>query len=140
MRSFAVILIFFLGIGCSSTPKLEELQKLNGYWQISTVTFANGKQKEYNLSATVDYIEISKNKGFKKKVQPKLDGSFNTSNDAESFTVEQREERLFLRYKNNLSEWEEQLVTITEDSYTVINAEQISYTYQRYTPINVTQE
>lgn len=140
MRSFAVIFVLFLGMACTSAPNLEQVQKLNGYWQIATVTFANGQQKEYSLSTTVDYIKISNNKGFKKKVQPKWDGSFNTSNDAEIFTVEQRKENLFLHYKNNLSQWEEQLVNISDSSYTVINEEKISYTYQRYMPITITQE
>ena len=137
MRAITNMLIILSVFGCASPPTLEQVPKLNGYWEIATVTFANGQEKEYGLSTTVDYIEISDGKGFKKKMQPKLDGTFSTSNDAEFFTVSKREESLFLQYKNDLSQWEEQLLKISDDSYTVINEEQISYTYRRYTEINV---
>ena len=137
MRTFVCILIVFSFFGCANPPSIAELPKLNGYWEITKVTFADGQEKDYGLNTTIDYIEITHNKGFRKKMQPKLDGTYSTSNDAEFFTVSQREASLFLEYQNGLSQWEEQLLKISEDSYTVINEEQIRYTYRRYQPINV---
>ncbi len=137
MRTFVSFLIVFSFFGCTDPPSLKELPKLNGYWEIAKVTFTDGQEKEYGLNNTIDYIKITDTNGFRKKMQPKLDGTYSTSNDAEFFTVSQRGESLFLLYKNDLSQWEEQLLKISEDSYTVINEEQISYTYRRYTEINV---
>ncbi len=132
-----VIGIVLLCIGCTDKVSQEDLRHLNGYWEITKVTFPNGSSKEYNLNLSVDYIEYNDLKGFRKKVQPKLDGTYDTSNDSELFTILEKEGVFELYYKNDLSEWKEQIVALSENNFTVVNAENITYTYKRFQPINV---
>lgn len=82
MRNISFFL-FFIFMGC--TPKIveEDLKNLNGYWEIEKVTFPNGETKDYSVSTTIDYIELKDGGGFRKKVQPRFNGTFETSNDAE---------------------------------------------------------
>ncbi len=125
-------------MGCSSKPTVEDLPLLNGYWEIKRVTFPNGQLKEYSISTTVDYFELKGREGYKKKMNPKLNGTYDTSNDAEFFTVKEKEGRFFLHYQNTLSDWKEELLQLEKDAYQIKNQEGISYFYERYQAINIT--
>ena len=136
MKYYSLLLLILL-TGCGETVTKDSLKLLNGYWEITEVTLANKQQKIYKINPTVDYIEVSNLKGFKKKVHPKLDGTFNASDDAEPFTIIEKEGLFIFTYKNDFSEWEEELTSLDKDTFTVVNQEDITYTYKRYEPINI---
>lgn len=138
MDKYLVLLILFLSIGCSEDITGEDLKKLNGYWEIDRVTFPNGKTKEYTVNTSVDYIQLEGFEGFRKKVHPKLNGTFETSNDAEIFLISKEKEGFFINYKTQLSEWSERLITLESDSFSVVNSEKIEYQYKRFEPISIT--
>ena len=51
---------------------------INGYWEIVSVSKNNMNIKKYPFSNSVDYFEITNDlSGFRKKVKPKIDGDFN---------------------------------------------------------------
>ena len=137
MRLVVFAGILFLLIGCSNRVNKEDLRLLNGYWEITQVTFSDGSQKEYGVNTTVDYIELNDEKGFRKKVQPNLNGTFVTSDDAEFFSIIASERGLEFLYKNEMSEWKEQIIQVSKDRFTIENENGVRYTYQRYQPINV---
>ena len=97
----------------------------------------DGQTKEYKVNTTVDYIELNELSGYRKKVYPKFDGTYDTSNDTEQFKIVKQEDHFEIHYKTELSEWEEVLISLDEDSFLVTNAENISYYYKRFEPINV---
>jgi len=129
--------IFLLLVACQNNVSQEELTLLNGYWEIEKVTMANGQTKEYKVNTTVDYIEVKELSGFSKKVYPKFNGTFDTSNDAEYFTIILEQDRFEIHYKSELSEWVEVLKSLDEKSFSVTNTENITYYYKRFEPINV---
>ena len=137
MRQITFAGMVFLLIGCSNSVGKEDLRLLNGYWEITQVAFSDGSKKDYGLNTTVDYIELNDNKGFRKKVQPNLNGTFVTSDDAEFFTIIDTEIGLEFSYKNEMSEWNEQIIQVSKNRFTIENENGIRYTYQRYQPINV---
>lgn len=118
--------------GCTSKVSKEDIANLNGYWEIEKVTFANGDTKDYGVNQTVDYIKLDGFKGFRKKMQPKFDGSFSTSNDAEPFIIQNANGRFEFQYKNEMSEWKEEIKSISKDRFSVINQDALTYTYRRY--------
>ncbi|MBD0778738.1 hypothetical protein HPE56_13125 [Maribacter sp. ANRC-HE7] len=134
-------LLFFgflsLMTACQKNVSQEDLPFLNGYWEIAKVNMPDGQTKEYTINTTVDYIEMKDLSGFRKKVYPKLDGTFDTSNDTEEFTVVNQNNIIELHYKTNLSEWVETLNTLDQDSFSVTNTDKITYTYKRFQPIKV---
>jgi hypothetical protein len=138
MDKYFVLAILLLSMGCSENITIEDLEKLNGYWEIDLVTFPDGKTKEYTVSTSVDYIKLEGLEGFRKKVQPKLNGTFETSNDAEIFLISKEKEGFFINYKTELSEWSERLKKLKSDSFSVINSEKIEYQYKRFEPISIT--
>jgi len=133
---FVPVLTF---LGCSQNISQDDLQFLNGYWEIREVKFPDGTKKEYKVSALVDYIELEGMNGLRKKVSPKFDGTFIATEDSESFKLIRKGEGFEMYYKNKLSDWTEKLSSLSEDSFTVSTLDNISYTYQRFHNINVTE-
>lgn len=137
MRGFIYIGLFFLVAGCKKEISESDLNLLNGYWEIARVTFPDGNQKEYNVNTSIDYISVKNNEGFRKKVQPKLDGTFDTSDDAIPFTVKNTENKFFLRYENGQDEWNEELVELSDTHFSIKNEESLVYKYKRFEAINI---
>ena len=137
MERFFYIILIFIILGCSGKISDTDLQQLNGYWEIENVTFADGSTKAYNVNTTVDYIEIDGLKGFRKKVKPKFDGTYDTSNDAEFFSLEHQNDSFIIHYKNDLSEWTEALTQLSRTNFAVVGENNTTYHYRRYEPINI---
>ena len=137
MKKLLIICVIFLA-ACSSKVDKNQLHQLNGYWEIKEVTFKDGAKKEYSINSTVDYIQLDSLKGFRKKMSPKFNGTFETSNDAEPFYIRISNDSIFMSYTNNSNTWEEVLTKLTEESFSVKNKEGLTYQYNRFEPINIT--
>ncbi len=136
MKKVLVILFISLLYSCSNKVSKESIDTLNGYWQIESVIFTDGTKKEYALSNSVDYIKVEHLKGYRKKVQPKFDGTFETSNDAEPFVI--IENNVYeMHYKNDLSAWKETIKSISKNNFSVINEENVTYNYKRFEPFSL---
>ncbi len=136
MNRFFFFLSFLLVAACTTVSK-ERLVMLNGYWEIERVEFPNGGQKEYKMNTTVDFIQVEGLKGYRKKMKPRFDGNYETSDDAESFEIAVEEDTYTLNYKNDLSAWKETLTAISEDNFSVQNEDGILYHYKRFEPIKI---
>ncbi|VAW18141.1 hypothetical protein MNBD_BACTEROID03-330 [hydrothermal vent metagenome] len=139
MKKILWSMMIFLFVGCSTPVSKTELENLNGYWEIEKVTFANGETKNYKINTVIDYIELKNLKGFRKKMQPKFDGSYTTSNDTEFFSIVETDGSFELHYKTEMSEWEERILRISQNSFSVINEDTLTYTYKRFQPIKVNE-
>ncbi|WP_405381651.1 hypothetical protein [Maribacter sp. LLG6340-A2] len=137
-KQYLGFLLLILLTSCNTAVEPADLPLLNGYWEIKEVRFKDGTKKEYSVNSTVDYITLDSLKGFRKKVNPKFNGSFETSNDAEAFTIKIKNDSLFMEYKNDLTHWQEALLTVSQDFFSVKNEEGVIYHYQRFEPINIT--
>jgi len=136
MKRIGCLVSIFIFFGCAQQVSQADLVYLNGYWEISEVTFLNGETKEFTVNPTIDYIELKGLKGFRKKVQPKFDGNYITSNDAEVFVIAKHGESFEFHYKNDMSEWKEEIKSISKDRFSVVNQDTLTYSYKRFQPIN----
>lgn len=136
MKRIGCLISIFIFFGCTQKVSEEDLAYLNGYWEISEVTFPNGETKEFTINPTIDYIELSGLEGFRKKVQPKFDGNYITSNDAEVFVINKNGGVFEFQYKNEMSQWKEQIKSISKDRFSVVNQDTLTYSYKRFQPIN----
>lgn len=134
MRVLLVLLV--LVVGCNSKVSKEDLTNLNGYWEIEKVTFANGDTRDFMPSTTIDYLELNGMEGFRKKVQPKFNGTFETSNDAEYFSIEEKEGDLKIHYTADKHS-REALISVSKTNFSVVDNDTITYTYKRYEPMNL---
>ena len=78
---------------------------------------------------------MDKNKGFRKKVQPRLNGTFMTSDDAESFEIVEKNDKFILIYKNELSQWEEEIKSLSNEKLVLASEAGVVYNYKKFEAI-----
>lgn len=131
-----VLTILFL-ISCNKN-KIDNFHALEGYWEIESVTLVDGTKKDYTFSNTIDYISINDNlTGFRKKLKPSFNGTFETSKDAEIFSIVIENDSLNLYYETPFDNWKESILKINDQQFVSINKNKIIYTYKRYEPISL---
>ena len=138
MKKTALLLfITFILSACSQVSK-EDVKKLNGYWEIEKVILADGSEKDYSINTTYDYFSIKDDfKGFRKKVQPQLDGKFLADNSEEALEITEKDSKIYLNYKTDYATWKEELKSISDDKMVILNQQNIEYHYKKATPINL---
>ena len=132
MRIICLLLSCFILSSCAEAVNEDDLQMLNGYWEIEEVLFPDGNSKKYSINTTIEYIEYDNKSGFRKKVQPRLDGTFITSDDAESFEIVEKNNKFIVLYKNELSQWEEEIRTLSAEKLVLASKEGVVYYYKRF--------
>ncbi|SMC84501.1 hypothetical protein [Cellulophaga tyrosinoxydans] len=139
MKKSILVIFTIILTACNSKVTEEQLSFLNGYWEIEKVILPDGQKKEYKVNETIDFIEVKDLKGFRKKVNPTFEGTYITSDDAELFTIIQRDDEFLMQYKTDISEWTETLKTVTKDNFSVTGEDNFTYFYKRYVPINLNE-
>lgn len=129
-RYIAIGFLFF--ISCGKQDPNEQIQYLDGYWEIEKAILANGTEKQFTISTTIDFIDVSEDHGIRKKVSPKLDGTFTTSNDAETFTIKIEDDSLRLYYKTPFDTWKETVLKAKDSSLVVLNPDGNTYFYKKF--------
>ena len=132
-----LVFIMLANVSCTGRVSPEDLGHLNGYWEIEEVQFPDGNKKDYPMNTIVDYIQLENLEGFRKKMVPRFDGTFETSDDAEPFSIIEKNGVFYMRYQNPLSEWEETLLSLSEDKFSVKNQEGITYHFKRFEPLKI---
>lgn len=105
-RLWAIVLLLIL----SCSKQQPKLKALSGYWEIDFV-----KHKEEQFIPKVgqplyDFYHLEELRGVRKKVVPKFDGSFQTSEDQTPFVVDKLNEELILQFKTPWDSWSEQIM------------------------------
>ena len=137
LKRCTAIIGFLVLLNCSNNPE-SYIEHLSGYWEIDEVTFPDGLKRDYNYSDTIDYISITDSlTGFRKKLKPNLDGTYSTSDDAESLKVVVENDSLNIYYKTPFSEWKETVIKATENQLIVQNQDNMRYIYRRYEPLDL---
>ncbi|APQ18444.1 hypothetical protein [Maribacter hydrothermalis] len=138
MKQYLIIGLLFC-ISCGSKIEKDQIPLLNGYWEIKEVIFKDGTKKEYSVNTTIDFIKIDSLVGYRKKVNPKFNGTYETSNDAEPLKIRIANDSIFMSYNKDLNAWEELILSLSNKSFSVINHQGITYKYERFEPININQ-
>ena len=135
-NKIAHLLLFgclFLSIfSCKQHSKEQQIEYLNGYWEIEKVKLPDGESKTYTLNVLIDYIELKDGKGFRKKVAPQLDGSFKVTEDEEYIEVKIEDQQVVLYYTTPYHSRKETVVLANAKNLVIKNEEQGVYTYKRY--------
>jgi hypothetical protein len=121
-------------LSCDRDSTQEEIENLNGYWEITKAELPEGIIKEFKFSELEDYMKVDSSAGFRKKVRPQLDGSFIASEDVEIFDVKLENDSINLYYSTPYANWKETLISSEENELMILNQDGIIYTYKRFTP------
>lgn len=135
-----LILGFMITIGCKSENAIKDLEPINGYWIIEKVVFPDGEEKNFTLSSTVDYFELVSGNGFRKKLQPQLNGKFSTSDDAISFTIENSDDGVFFIFGKGADQWKEELRKLNTEEMILVSTDKIAYHYMRFQPLGTEKD
>lgn len=130
----ASVLLF---ISCSRKVEALDINKMNGYWEIEKVVFPNGKEKKYGINEMYDFFQIKDFVGIRKKVTPALDGSYFVNLDAEKVTIQEGKDKFVVHYATFYSQWDEELVSISQDEMVLKNDKAVEYHYKRAKSINI---
>ena len=136
MKKIGMLLVVFALISCHSNVKNEDIKKLNGYWEIKTVTLENGATKDYKINETIDYFEIKDNLGFRQKVMPQFDGKFKTNDIKEAIKIIEKGNVFFIEYSTKYGKWKEEIITIEDSTLVLKNKENLEYTYKKFKPFS----
>ena len=139
MKNYYFLLLTLLMTSCNTAKKDIDVSLLNGYWEISEVSFPSGQKKPYKVNTSVDYISLENNEGYLKKMNPGLNGRYTTTNSTLYFTLVEKEGNWHINFKDQ-SQQNSRLVHIDSNHYSIINERNIQYFYTRYFPIDISHE
>ncbi len=137
MRKLVYIIILLSFVSCSNPNPETYKPYINGYWEIERVVLSDGTTKEYNFNKSVDFFEIKDTIGIRKKVQPRLNGSFIITKDSEVFTLRIENDSLRMYYKTPLSTWKETVISAKENQIIIKNETGNMYFYKPYEKISL---
>ncbi|EGV44267.2 hypothetical protein BZARG_671 [Bizionia argentinensis JUB59] len=136
-KSVLLILTSILIVSCSNNPE-KYIEHIEGYWEIERVTLKDGSTKEYKFNDTIDFISIEDSlQGVRKKLKPNFMGTFETSNNAETFTIRIENDSLNIYYETAFDSWKETILLATKDQLKVVSKNDAVFLYKRYEPLNL---
>ncbi|MDT0688358.1 lipocalin family protein [Salegentibacter sp. F188] len=136
-KILASLLLGCIFLSCEKKDPKEQLKHLSGYWEIDKVEFSNDSVKEYTMSPYIDYLEFNNDKGFRRKVKPKFDGTSIAAGTTEEIEAIVENDSLRLYYKTPYAIWMETVISAEEDKMRILNPEGVIYHYNKYQPINI---
>ena len=137
MKKTVILFLFFVLSSCHQKITQQDVTKINGYWEIEKVNLPDGTEKKYTINETYDYFEIKGNTGFRKKVNPQLNGRFLVTNQSEKVTVLFEKDQTFLVYTTPFTKWKEEIKSLEDKKMVLINSANMEYTYKKTGPINL---
>lgn len=138
MRKAVLIVLVLVGLmSCQKKVKIEDVAKINGYWEIEKVNLPDGNEKNYKINETIDYFEVKNDSGFRKKVTPQFDGKYLVNDEYEKVKVVMEGEKVVLEYTTEYSKWKEEVLEISDEKLVLKNAAEMEYEYKRPTPFSV---
>ncbi|WP_396173001.1 lipocalin family protein [Flavobacterium sp.] len=136
MKKIGLLFIAVLLISCQAKVKKEDLNKLNGYWEIKQVKLADGEKKDYKVNETIDYFELKENAGFRQKVMPQFDGKFRTNGIKENVKILEKENNFVIEYNTNYGKWLEEIIELADSTLVLKNKDNLEYTYKKFKPFS----
>ena len=139
MKKINFVIIILYGLFFYSCNESKNLQYLNGYWEISSVSIEGKEVKNYPFSGTIDYFILGENNGYRKKVKPKIDGSFDITMHEIEFKIEMKKNDIYLVYGKGKN-FIESIVKLDSTKMILKNMDGFFYEYKRFFPNNFLDE
>ena len=135
MKQLITFSIFVLLMSCKSDVSTF-IPFIEGYWEIVSVTRDQKKVKDYKMSGSIDYFKVNSDlSGYRKKVTPRFDGTFEMSQHRSEFILSIEDSNLWIIYANNEVVYREQIRRANNSSLILSNGDGFVYTYKPYEPL-----
>ena len=139
MRKAKFISLIVLSHIIYSCNPVNNINYLNGYWEINSVTYKGKELKDYPFSNTIDYFEIKDNQGFRKKVKPRIDGNFDITMHQINFELILKEKNKIIKYGKGIN-FKEKILILDSLNLHLENEEGYIYRYKKFIPNNYLDE
>ena len=131
------VLICLCAVGCKSNPT-HQIDSIEGYWEIESVYKDDKLIKTFKISPSIDYFKIDKGSiGFRKKLKPNFNGTFETSRDVLNFEIEIQNNSLFLNYIDNATKFSEEVLLASTEKLVLKNNRGFVYNYKTHKPLDL---
>ena len=125
-----LIILFIFTLSCN---KQINLDFINGYWEIVSVSKNNQLIKEYPFSNAVDFFIIdSLNNGFRKKIKPKINGSFEITLHEIPISIKNNNNSYEIKYNSPGNQYVETINKLDQNRLVIKNSEGIMFSYKRF--------
>ncbi len=125
-----LIILFFFIISCD---KQINLDLINGYWEIVSVSKNNEFVKENPFSNAVDFFIIdSLNNGYRKKIKPKINGSFEITLHEIPISIKNNNNSYEIKYNSAGNQYVETINKLDQNILVIKNNEGIIFSYKRF--------
>ena len=125
-----LIILFFFIISCD---KQINVDLINGYWEIVSVSKNNEFIKEYPFSNAVDFFIIdSLNNGYRKKIKPKINGSFEITLHEIPISIKNSNNFCEIKYYSTGNQYTETISKLDQNRLVIKNSEGIIFSYKRF--------
>ena len=133
MRFLIVIFVSLSLLSCKNDYQIEDIEHLNGYWQIKKAEIPDYVVKNYKGGLKLAYIEIKEDStGFRKKVKVSMLDKFKTTPNQEKIKVFTDDGNLKLSCETPYSDWTEEIIHLSSDSLVIKNQDGKKYYYSKY--------
>ncbi len=139
-KSILLLFILLLNIGCKSVER-EDLQLLNGYWEITKVIQPDGSETDFGINTIYDYYEFDTNlKGIYKKASPQINGTFLVDEYSEEIEIIEENGNFKIKFHSEFNDREVEIIEILTNKLVIKNPEEKTYYYKKAEPINLTED
>ncbi|WP_339811318.1 lipocalin family protein [Zunongwangia profunda] len=139
MKNTGVFFLLFslILLSCNKQDPKEQIQFIEGYWEIDKVEVSPDSTITYSINDNIDYFEVKGNSGQRTKLSPQLDGSFKTTNSAEKIELKIEEDSLRIYYKTAFDNWKETVLKASPEELVIKSNQDKIYHYKHYTPKSI---
>ncbi|MDG1778961.1 MAG: hypothetical protein P8H23_06410 [Flavobacteriaceae bacterium] len=132
-----ICLSLLMLISCK-TDTTQYLNFVEGYWEIEQVKKEGKIIKTFKVNSGIDYFKINADRmGFRKKLKPNFQGTFETSEDVLNFKLKLGNNTILLEYTDNDTTYSEEIVSASTTALVLANTEGFEYHYKPYEPLNL---
>jgi hypothetical protein len=132
-----ICLSLLMLISCK-TDTTQYLNFVEGYWEIEQVKKEGKIIKTFKVNSGIDYFKINADRtGFRKKLKPNFQGTFETSEDVLNFKLKLENNTILLEYTDNDTTYSEEIVSASATALVLANTEGFEYHYKPYEPLNL---
>lgn len=139
-KALSILLLLLVFSSCQKKITDSDISKINGYWEIEKVVFADGNDKQYTVNEVYDFFEVKDNKGIRKKVMPQLDGTFLVNDTYETIAIKAKDGKYFINCSTEFAKWQEEILKLNDQELVLLNPSKKEYHYKRAAPINLTSD
>jgi len=135
MFKYFFLTSLILCLGCKNKITSTELHLLNGYWSIDYITHNNETFYPKGATKLLDFYEVNKRQGIRKKTQPQLKNKFLVTKDLNNFKIKFINENCYLSFQTVLDQWEEKVIKLSQNKL-VLEHQEKRYHYKRFDNTN----